>query len=166
MDKVDALIFIDANQYLDFYQLNRGRKLLDSLMEQQKYIFVTTQVVDEVERNKLEVAERCLTERFEQLKKGIALPDYLFDVSKDSAARLRKKLNDTSQAIKALRKTVIQTLEQISRSEDRVSKALAGLFSTAIPHTSEEIECATDRKERGNPPGKKENPLGDELTWE
>jgi hypothetical protein len=166
MDKVDALIFIDANQYLDFYQLKSGRKLLDLLVEQQKYIFVTKQVVDEVERNKLRVAERCLTERLEQLEKGIAIPDYLFAVSKDSAARLRDKLSDASQAIKGLRKIAIQTLEQITRSEDTVSKALVELFSKAILHTSEEIECARDRKERGNPPGKEENPLGDELTWE
>jgi len=102
MDKADALIFIDANQYLDFYQLKSGSKLLDLLVEQQKNIFVTKQVVDEVKRNKLRVAERCLTQRLEQLEKGIAIPDYLFDVSKDSAVGYARSLMILARQLRPL----------------------------------------------------------------
>jgi hypothetical protein len=28
------------------------------------------------------------------------------------------------------------------------------------------LHLARDRKERGNPPGKRDNPLGDQITWE
>lgn len=40
------------------------------------------------------------------------------------------------------------------------------LLSKAVPHTSEEIQNARARKEIGNPPGKKADPLGDQLNWE
>ena len=52
----DALLFIDANQYLQLYGLVAGKKLLDFLEEQRAHIFVTTQVVDEVIRNNLRSA--------------------------------------------------------------------------------------------------------------
>jgi len=40
------------------------------------------------------------------------------------------------------------------------------LFDNAFKPTDPEMKCARERKERGNPPGKPGNPLGDELTWE
>ena len=57
-------------------------------------------------------------------------------------------------------------LEQISRSEDEVSKALAPIFAKAVPHSQEELQRARERRELVNPPGKNTNPIGDQLTWE
>ncbi len=62
MAKVDASLFIDADQYLKLYMADKGKKrLLRILNESREYIFVTAQVVDEVQRNKLSLAERFLS---------------------------------------------------------------------------------------------------------
>jgi hypothetical protein len=83
---------------------------------------------------------------------------------------LRKKLNDINQGIKALNSELVnaavQTLQRISRSDDKVSQVLHVLFDRAIKDTPEEFQRATNRRERGNPPGKPGDPLGDQLTWE
>ena len=51
------LIFIDANIYLTFYEAKRDHlhKLLSSLKEASKYIFITEQIVDEVRRNQVRI---------------------------------------------------------------------------------------------------------------
>ena len=176
----DALIFIDANKYLDLYRVTKtnGRRLLELLIEQQDHIFVTRLVKEEVLRNKLREAATSLARQLEQLKIiEFNVPDHLFDPSEDTAVRLCKKLNDINQGIKEVNrkiqnvnadlvKTAVQTLKRVGTSVDEVSKALNGLFSKAVNPTSEEITDARDRKERGNPPGKKTDPLGDQLTWE
>jgi len=55
----NALIFIDSTHYLQIYRLANGPKLLKAIKEQQKHIFITRQVVNEVRRNKLmEAANR------------------------------------------------------------------------------------------------------------
>src|SRR2546422_132225 len=169
--KVDAVVFIDTNQYLYFYGVSKGKKLLDTLKEQKDYIFVTTQVVDEVQRNKLSVTAQFLSQELEKLTvRGIDVPDHLLDISGETAAKLRDKLRDNDQRSKeikdALKDAAVRTLQLISQSEDEVSKALAAVFNKAVPHTPEEIQRARERQERGNPPGKKSDPLRDQLSWE
>jgi hypothetical protein len=54
---MSVLLFIDTNQYLVLYGLIAGKRLLESLDEQKDYIFVSTQIADEVLRNKLRYAQ-------------------------------------------------------------------------------------------------------------
>src|SRR5262249_19161881 len=67
---------------------------------------------------------------------------------------------------KDLTRHAIEILEKINRSEDEVSVALAKIFVRAVQHNEEELSRARSRKELGNPPGKKGDPIGDELNWE
>jgi len=171
MKNHNAFIFIDANQYLDLYRISKVKKVLESIQEQQDYIFVSPQVVAEVQRNKLSVSARFLTEQFNQLKAWPSMAEYLLDRSVDLKITLEKKLQGISERMEKVRtdeleNAVIQTLQRISLSEDKVSKALAVLFSKATTPTTEETHRARERKERGNPPGKGKDPLGDQLTWE
>jgi hypothetical protein len=167
----DMLIFIDANQYLDLYRVTKGKRLLSLLIEQQDYIFITMQIVEEIQRKKLQVAADFLAKQFEQIKvRGFDIPDHLFDISGETATKLRKELNDIHQKIKDVNDELvnasIETLQRISQSKDEVSMALDVLFRKAVIHEAEELQRARERKERGNPPGKKTDPLGDQLTWE
>jgi hypothetical protein len=57
-------------------------------------------------------------------------------------------------------------MEKISQSNDEVSTVLTPLFVKAVPHREEELQRAKQRKECGQPPGKKAGPIGDQLTWE
>jgi hypothetical protein len=51
------MIFIDANLYLPFYCGEKAKKLLPALAELRDYIFVTTQIVSEVDRQKVKLAK-------------------------------------------------------------------------------------------------------------
>lgn len=161
MKKPDATIFIDANQYLDLYALRAPKKrLLDLLMAQQEYIFVTSQVVDEVQRNKVARVATQLGELLEKLPTWTKVPGLLVKLSEEEFKGIKKKLTKKKVVTAA-----VSILQQISKSEDELSKTLHKLFSRAHPHTPDELQRARDRKERGNPPGKG-NKIGDELSWE
>jgi hypothetical protein len=175
MAKVDASLFIDANQYLKLYMAYKGKKkLLGILSENQQYIFVTAQIVDEVQRNKLRVAERfigAITQGIrDQELPTFDSPEHFFGRSDPIAVGLHEKLKQiqkqTREVESDLQKAAFQVLQQISLSEDDVSKTLAEIFKKAVVHTPEEFQRAKDRKQRGNPPGKPADPLGDQLSWE
>jgi hypothetical protein len=59
-----------------------------------------------------------------------------------------------------------QTLEHVSKGEDQISKSLEDVFFNPLKPSAEEHERARLRKELGIPPGKKNDPIGDELSWE
>lgn len=54
----------------------------------------------------------------------------------------------------------------ISESSDLVSGMLAPLFQRAVAATEKQMAAARLRREVGNPPGKKGDPLGDQISWE
>ena len=68
MPAEDALLVIDANKYLDLYRTVSGKKLVASLVEQAAHIFVTRQIVEEVQRNKIEVVKTFLSKQFGELE--------------------------------------------------------------------------------------------------
>ncbi len=171
MSADDTSLFIDANKYLDLYRTDKGKKLLAPLAEQVDYIFVTQRVVDEVQRNKIQVAADYLAAKFKELKLlTFNVPDHLTGAEAGQSAGILQEMGDVCKRLKMLNSKVdalaLGILEQISSSEDEVSKALAPIFERAIPHSQEEIQRARERREFGNPPGKASNPIGDQLTWE
>jgi hypothetical protein len=172
MTNIDGVLFIDANQYLDLYRrMTNVKGLLGALKEQQDHIFVTAQVADEVHRRKVEVAAIFLTEELKKLEsRNIAVPDHFLNTKDGRVGQIRGRLRDIEDKIKTEKeefmKLVHYILDQISRSEDEVSKALAAIFARAVPHNDGELQRARARKERGSAPGKKTDPLGDQLIWE
>lgn len=171
MTTKNTLLFIDANIYLDIYRLKDGSLLLAALGEQAKHIFVTQQAVDEVQRNKLKATADFLARHFVEVKANtFALPDHFCGTTSEQIGNIRKKMKGVSKAVNQINKEVDSLrsaiLEEVSQSKDDVSKALAPIFQHATPYKAEEMERARKRKELGNPPGKKTDPIGDELTWE
>jgi hypothetical protein len=171
MSTDDSLLFIDANKYLDLYRMDEGKKLLVPLESVVDYIFVTQQVVSEVQRNKILVAAEFLGQKCKELKiKGFNLPDHLSTTSIDQRKDILQQMKEITRKISNVNTEVdllvLSIMEQISRSEDEVSKALLPIFDKAVSHSSEELQGARERREFGNPPGKSANPIGDQLTWE
>lgn len=171
MSADDSLLFIDANKYLDLYRIDKGKQLLAPLAEQVDYIFVTQQVFSEVQRNKILVAAEFLKKKSNELKvQTFNLPDHLSSTSVDHHKDILQQMREIKQKVASLNANVdtwlLGIMEQISRSEDEVSKALSPIFAKAVPHSPEELQRARDRRELGNPPGKSTNPIGDQLTWE
>ena len=68
----DALVFIDTNKYSDLYWTNSGKKPLGPLGEQASYIYVTQQIVNEVQRNKIAIA----IEHFQGIPKELTIPGF------------------------------------------------------------------------------------------
>ena len=62
-----AVLFIDANQYLNLYGMIAGRKLLDSVDELKSHIFVSSQIVNEVFRNKLQCAQTFFNTKLKEV---------------------------------------------------------------------------------------------------
>jgi hypothetical protein len=167
----DAVVFIDTQLHIDLYRTESGKELLALLQEAKDHIFITEQIVNEVNRHKLQEAKGFF-QRECQIGKapGSKLPNHLFDDSGAIVQAIREKLNTASDKVKEatrdLDKAIAETLRLISLSEDVVSKALAPLFAKAVAHTPEEFERAKVRNARGIPPGKKVGAVGDELNWE
>ena len=167
---IKGQLFIDANQYLDLYQMIDAKKILVRLEEQQKYIFVTRQIVDEVYRGKVRVASWFLAEQLKNWEAkwgGITFPDHLLNTTDKRLASKYKKLREISNKdTKEFKKLTYDLLEQVSQSKDEISRRLAGIFAEAVPHNGKELQQARERREHGNPPGKGTDPLGDQLNWE
>jgi hypothetical protein len=129
--------------------------LLDSLEEQNDYIFITTQIVDEVFSNKLVYAHRFFSESFKEMGAiQTPVPDHLLGINDEKV----KELELTDLAAEAL--------GRISRSDDDVSTRFKAVFEKAIEPAAEQMQCARKRREFGNPPGKPLQPLRDQITWE
>jgi hypothetical protein len=165
------VLFIDANQYLDLYRMVSGKKLLAALEEQKDYIFATSQVVYEVSRNKVKVAASFLADATKRIElSAMAVPDHMLSTTDDSVQRLDKRLHKLREEVTKVRddfrKLTQDLLEQVSQSKDDVSKALTVIFSKAAVPDAEELRRAKERKVLGNPPGKNNDPLGDEVSWE
>jgi PIN domain len=164
---MSEIVFIDSNQHLNLYRLVAGAKLLDALEEQKANIFVSTQIVDEVVRNKLTCAETFLSDKIKDVEAIKApVPDHLLGISDEKLAEFRDILRQAEQTRSELTKLVADALTRISRSEDDVSRRLRALFDKAVSPTADEMQRARERKEKGNPPGKRADPLGDQITWE
>src|SRR5690349_12955028 len=114
---VDALIFIDANKYLDLYKTAGSRKLIPEILEQRDYIFVTGQVVDEVKRNKVNVAAVILDNYLGTLKQlqSIPAPKHFLG-NNDEVKQLAEKLKSAKEIFKAYQKLKPDVLKQISQS--------------------------------------------------
>ena len=159
-------IFIDSNKYLDFYRIVSIDRLLSTLVQLAPNIFISAQIVNEFNRNKVETMRslsRELKSWFEFDKFHI-VPDDNYE--KD----LLVNLHGIQKTQGELREKVIKSLERyesnVIESKDAIFSKLSVIFKNAQAATPEQIARARLRKELGNPPGKRGDPLGDQLNWE
>ncbi|HRK00814.1 MAG TPA: PIN domain-containing protein [Ignavibacteria bacterium] len=167
------LLFIDANIYLGFYNSNKPefKKLLTSLIELKNQIFITDQISNEVNRNKLNIFRQSIDNYLKQNASSISLlPEHLDDSISSSLIEWNKERKVLNKQIEPSNEKLIkilnETLLSVSESQDSVSKELSILFRSAQKPDKKQIARARIRKEKGNPPGKPDDPLGDQITWE
>ncbi len=167
------IVFIDSNIYLRFFDNAQPeyKKLLTTVLEVKSSIFITDQIVAEVNRNKLAVFQAtCNDSLADSVLTNRHLPEH-FDSSTNKVItewnKKRKELQESSKKLVKEQDDIFHSiLTQISTSTDEVSKALEPLFASAKTASTEEIEAAEHRKRRGNPPGKVQDSLGDQISWE
>lgn len=158
-------VFVDANIYLEAFKTSDPafQKHVQVLVDHAERVFVTEQVVDEVNRNKLLVAARFVDE---QLKK-ISLPTVSLPGFPSALTRRLQRLAKLSNAAKRRAETEAAAyFTRLANSSDSVSTLLDAVFGRALRPSDEVMALARLRKERGNPPGKKSDPLGDQISWE
>jgi len=165
------MIFIDANKYLYLYKAVIGKKLLPALQAQKDHIFITQQIVEEVSRNKVRCAADLLATQLQNLGlKQFNVPHHLWGADEGKVADIRRRWQELRKEVDSLRtefhKRSLETLQRMVQSLDDVSVALKPIFSKAVAATNDEMQRARERKERGIPPGKPNDPLGDEINWE
>lgn len=168
------MIFIDTNIYLRFFDSNRKelKKLLDDILKISNNIFITNQIVAEIERNKLCVFKSSINNYTNKLKvEKVTLPEHFTTDLKqidiiDWNKRREIVRKDNEKLSKEIDKIFIKNLQQIAISEDSVSRKLAEIYKLARKETETEFKDARKRKEIGNPPGKESDPLGDQISWE
>lgn len=170
-------VFIDANIYVNFFDSNQStlKALLDSLVEIKDSLFISSQIVDEVNRNKLDVAQRSLGNHFNNLSKvnqdnkKINLPEHLEIGSTNLQTWNSQRNNIHTQNEKLyneLKDIINNTLKEIMCSTDKVSQTFNLLFKDSVEASEDEIKKGRYRRELGNPPGKLKDPLGDQISWE
>lgn len=165
-------IFIDANIFLRFFDSNlpEFKKLLSVLPEISKKLIITHQVVDEVDRNKLNVFRASIQNyRLQSKLNSILLPEHLDSEANPRIKQWnsnRRKLEDTGAKLNLeLTMLMEDIMLEISESRDSVSVQLDEVFQHPVKVTDRTFAAARTRKEFGNPPGKNQDPLGDELNW-
>jgi len=162
-------IFLDANIYVRLFEVLQFRSLLDTLRDLRPHILVTERIVAEVERTKLTAAKRFFTSQLGKIFVTRAeIPDLLREsVSGDLRKIIRRadtrvrNLNTIRQDVEAV---VSATLDAIGENRDPISLELEGLFATAKAPSAAGLNRARDRREQGDPPGKPNNPLGDQIS--
>lgn len=160
-------ILIDANIYLELFSCMPLARLVDTLEEVRDEIFVSRQLVHEVGRNKLRTASGFLGEQLTRLK-GLAISSLPLDLLRwaDGAEGQRLTVEAYLDAVREIENRAAAYLAEVSAGTDRVSRRLAVLFKQAVDPTDEQLARARRRRESGNPPGKSEDALGDQVTWE
>lgn len=168
------VIFIDANIYLRFFDSNQRifKKLLDELLKIENDIFITNQIVNEVNRNKLSVFEKSITNyKNKAVIEKVMIPEHFvmetntIDIIKWNIKR--KEIEEKNDILcNELETFFDENLRNISYSKDFVSLKLNSIFKNKMIETEEELLKSKCRKEIGNPPGKQNDSLGDQISWE
>lgn len=160
-----AIVFVDANVYILAFKTSDPSytKLVKVLSEHPDVIFVTQQVADEVERNKLGRATEFVKAQIEKMTlPKIALPG----LSAELGETQRQLVAQTDDLRKSAEAEAVTYFELLAMSEDETSNLLKPLFARAEAASPSAYQRARERRERGNPPGKKTDTLGDQLSWE
>jgi hypothetical protein len=124
-----------------------------------------------VKRNTIKETINFLKNHFNELPLvNTDPPDQLFGATEDQTKGIRRQVEEIRQKIKQvnteLRVLKMDIMKKVGQSTDEVSTALAPIFAKAVRHCDTQLKRARERKERGDPPGKKTDLIGDQLTWE
>lgn len=175
IEKLDALIFIDTNIFLDFYRLRRSdvsMKYLDEIDKHKDLIITSSQVEMEFKKNRQSVILESISEVKKIGNLSINVPAILSDAK--AADMIEKSRKDILKKQKELREKIEKILKNPNYN-DPVFKSLQKLFN----HNSN-INLNRDNKIRfkirnlakkrfvlGYPPRKKtDNSIGDAVNWE
>ena len=128
-EKLDALIFIDTNIFLDFYRIRKSNVSLKYLEEIEKHfdlIITTSQVEMEFKKNRQSVILESIGEVKKINNVNISVPAILSDAK--AVEMIEKSKKNISKKQKELRERIEKILKNPTYN-DPVFKSLQKLFS-------------------------------------
>lgn len=157
-------LFVDANIYLDFYHfsnddLDELKKLVDLVNKGEITLILTSQVIDEVKRNRdNKVADAY--HQFQDSKISLNLPQICKSYPEfPKIMRVLNFLRDLKADLDA------KLIGDINRRTLKADEIIDQLFRGAsIIDSSKYLDKARIRFDLGNPPGKQRS-YGDAITW-
>jgi predicted nucleic acid-binding protein len=174
-DKLDALIFIDTNIFLDFYRIRKSdvsMKYLEEIIRHKNIIITSSQVEMEFKKNRQAVIIESISEVKKMNNDLINVPAIL------SNAKAVKMISKYRKNISSKQKEIKEKIEKILKNpsyNDPVYKSLNILFNNNSPinlNRENKIRfqirnLAKKRFVLGYPPRKKtDNSIGDAVNWE
>lgn len=166
-------LFVDANIFLNFFRedMPKFHSLIEALEAMRSNLLVTERVAHEVRRNKVQVVDNTLQGFRKQLElPSIRVPSHLGGNADASLEALNSELSAAYHKVRDLKQRFTsytnELLRQVARSEDATSLALERIFADAVAATGEQLALARERQAYGDPPGKPNDPLGDQVSWE
>lgn len=157
-------MFVDANIYLDFYHfsnddLNELKKLVDLVNKGEITLILTSQVIDEVKRNRdNKVADAY--HKFQDSKISLNLPQIC--KSYPEFTKIMKTLDSLRKLKADLDNKLIGDINKRTLKADEIIDEL--FKGASVIDSSKYLEKARIRFDLGNPPGKQRS-YGDALTW-
>ncbi len=159
-------LFLDSNIFLNFYDfhdedLDQLGKLVDLISGGEIQLFLTTQVCDEVKRNR-DVRIREAYNKFANSKAAISMP--VFCKHYDEYQSIRRAQNILDNLKSNLSKKLWKDIQEKKLKADKI---IEDLFSVStIIDSDAYLTVAIKRHRFGRPPGKKDRSYGDEINWE
>lgn len=157
-------LFVDANVFLDFYHfsdddLDELKKLIDLINKGEITLIITSQVVDEVKRNRDgKVADSY--KKFKDSKVELNLPQICksykeFNQIKKSLGIIKKLKADLNGKLKK------DISERTLKADETINELIK---ISKVVDVKKHVDLARERFDQGNPPGKNGS-YGDSLTW-
>lgn len=174
-DKLDALIFIDTNIYLDFYRIRKSNvsmKYLDEIVAHKEIIITSSQVEMEFKKNRQSVILESIGELKKLSSINLSFPAIIANAQ--ASKMLKKHKGNIEKQKKKLKERVEKILKNPS-GNDPVYKSLQKVWKF-----KSDYNLNRDNKQRfanrklaakrfflGYPPRKKgDNSIGDAINWE
>lgn len=175
IEKIDALIFIDTNIFLDFYRIRRtdvSMKYLEEIVKHKDIIITSSQVEMEYKKNRQSAILESITEVTKKNNINLSVPAILTD------AQALKMMKKSKAEIDNQQKKLKLQIERILKKPnlyDPVYKSLQKIFTNKSQvnlnrENKIRISIRNLAKKRfllGYPPRKKDdNSIGDAINWE
>ena len=129
IEKLDALIFIDTNIFLDFYRIRRtdvSMKYLEEIVKHKDIIITSSQVEMEYKKNRQSAILESITE---VTKKGNIILSVPAILSDSQALKMMKKAKQDIDDQQRKLKLQIERILKNPNQNDQVFKCLQKFFS-------------------------------------
>jgi len=158
-------VFVDTNIYLGFIELSQEK--LDSLSELRKLVVQgkLSLVFPKITQDELfrRIPLVSLRQTNDLSQKEPAKPQLAVSVRNGKEKKKIKRLYEEYQkAIKAIQENYLKSVDKLTRNE--IEPLIR--HAASIHENDKLVDAARKRRLKGNPPGKRQGPIGDEIEWE